>query len=323
MRVGQNPAKSIEQVSQPAAISAAVVVYIPFLSGYYRDSLEVLKLCLGSLRQNADLPLDLMVFDNASCDEVRSYLIQEQKEGNIQYLVLSEKNVGKAGGWNHLFGAAPGEFIAYADSDVYFYPGWLSPKVEALNSLPQAGMITGMPMLTPEEFSTSTVAWAEKQPEIELERGRFFPWEDFWRHAGSLVSEEDKARQFYDENNCLRLTWGGNKYYIGASHFQFVARKKVLQEMLPIPSKRPMGQVRLLDVAINEHGYLRLCTDHWYVQHMGNTLPDDTFFAGKPPSATHGGRPHHSRKGIWQLKPIRRLLQKLYEWSFSILYRNE
>lgn len=320
MRVGQNPAKNMQQVAQPAEITAAVVVYIPFLSGYYQQSLDVLKLCLGSLRQNADLPLDLMVFDNASCAEVRQYLREEQQAGHIQYLVLSEKNVGKAGAWNHMFGAAPGKYVAYADSDVYFYTGWLSAGVKVLEDFPQAGMVTGMPMLTPEEFSTSTLAWAEQQKDVTLERGRFFPWEDYWRHAGSLVEDEGKARKFYDEHDALRLSYKGQSYYIGASHFQFVARKQVLMEVLPIPSERPMGQVRLLDVAVNERGYLRLCTPKWYVQHMGNTVPGEAFFAGEAPVVT-GKRLKAVRKGLWQLGPLRRLLQKLNEWSFARLYR--
>jgi glycosyltransferase involved in cell wall biosynthesis len=320
MRVGQNPAKNMQEVAQPAEITAAVVTYIPFLSGYYQDSLEVLKLCLSSLRDHADLPLDLMVFDNASCTEVRQYLMEEQQAGRLQYLVLSEKNVGKAGAWNHIFGAAPGKYVAYADSDVYFYPGWLTALLKVLEDFPQAGMVTGMPMLTPEEFSTSTVVWAEAQKDVTLERGRFFPWEDFWRHAGSLVEDEAKAREFYEENDALRLNAQGRSYYIGASHFQFVARKQVLQEVLPIPSKRPMGQVRLLDVAINERGYLRLCTEQWHVQHMGNTVPGETFFAGETPAAIDK-HVKAARKGLWQLGSVRRLLQKLNEWSFERLYR--
>jgi glycosyltransferase involved in cell wall biosynthesis len=319
MRVGQNPAKSMQDVPQPEKITVAVVVYIPFLSGYYEHSLDVLKLCLDSLRDNADLPFDLMVFDNASCAEVRDYLAGEQAAGLLQTLVLSEKNIGKAGAWNHLFGAAPGEFIVYADSDVYFYPGWLSPQIKTLEALPQAGMVTGMPMLTPEEFSTSTVKWAEENKDIQLERGQLLPWEDFWRHAGSIGSPEEKARQFYADNEAIRLTQAGQSYYIGASHFQFAARKAVLQEVLPIPSKRPMGQVRLLDIAINDKGYLRLCTGQWHVQHIGNTLPDKAFFAGKAPAPAKQSK---ARRSFWRLGPFRKLAQFLYDRSFAYLYKD-
>ena len=49
MRLGQNPAKSIEHVPQPQPVTVAVVSYIPFLSGYYAEGLAVLKACLESL----------------------------------------------------------------------------------------------------------------------------------------------------------------------------------------------------------------------------------------------------------------------------------
>ena len=126
MRVGQNPAKSIEHVPQPARITLAVVTYIPFLHGYYEQSLDVLKASLGSVWQNTPKPYDLLVFDNASCTEVRNFLQEAQQKGHIQYLVLSDRNIGKGGAWNLIFQGAPGEILAYSDSDVYFYPGWLA-----------------------------------------------------------------------------------------------------------------------------------------------------------------------------------------------------
>ncbi len=49
MRVGQNPARFVEKVAQPAEITVAVVNCIPFLSGYYEQSLEVLKVVVDSL----------------------------------------------------------------------------------------------------------------------------------------------------------------------------------------------------------------------------------------------------------------------------------
>jgi len=123
MRVGQNPAKSIESVPQPQRITVAVVSYIPFLSGFYAQSLEVLKACLNSLWDTTGQAYDLMVFDNASSPEVQEYLVDAQRQGLIQYLVFSDKNVGKGGAWNFIFQAAPGEIIAYSDSDVRFAPG--------------------------------------------------------------------------------------------------------------------------------------------------------------------------------------------------------
>lgn len=321
MRIGQNPAKSMQDVVQPAPVTVAVVTYIPLLGGYYEQSLDVLKLCLGSILKNTKMDFDLMVFDNASCPEVKDYLLTLQKHGKIQYLILSEKNVGKAGAWNAMFGAAPGKFIAFSDSDVYHYEGWLKPQVKVLQDFSKVGMVTGMPMMTPEKFSTATVVWAEK--EGVLERGYDFSWDEFWRHAQSLGGHEEKARQFMADNDSLRITKNGKHYFVGASHFQFVARKSVLQEMMPIPSNRPMGQVRLLDEAINKAGYLRLCLDKWYVQHMGNTIPKKGFLLEEDLLENSSVVVKQNKKyKFWQNKIVRKIMQKIYDFSFEVLYKN-
>jgi len=319
MRVGQNPAKFVDEVPQPAQVTAAVISYIPFMEGYYAQSLEVLKACLTSLREHADMALDLMVFDNASCAEVQEYLLGEQAAGRIQYLILSEQNLGKGGAWNAIFGAAPGKYIAYADSDVYFYPGWLSPQIKALETFPQVGMVTGMPILTPIQYSMATVDWAEKMKDVRLSKGQLISWEDFWFHASSLGDDEERARAFYAENEAHAITFKGKTYYIGSSHFQFVARKEALQSITPIPFTRPMGEVRQLDALINEKGYLRLCTSERYVRHMGNTLPEEmkSLVEGDRPVKRKAGR----RKGLSGFGPVRRFLQWVHQWSFDVLYR--
>lgn len=323
MRIGQNPAKSIEQVAQPQRITIALVNHIPFTEGYYAQSLDVLKLCLESIRNNADLPFDLLVFDNASCEEVRRFLYQSREEGKIQYLILSDRNIGKSGAWNVIFNAAPGDIIAYSDNDVYFYPGWLSYLVSVLELSTDIGMVTGMPLLNPEIYFTSTLEWAADHPDVQLERGYLLPWDDYWRHAGTLGGSEAKARKFYEENDSFRISLQGRDFYLGAGHFQFVAPKNVLQQTLPLPSDRPMGQVRALDEAINKMGYLRLSTPDWWVQHLGNNL------VGWQPIHTTDKRQttisisaKTSKASFWKWKPVRSLLLRIYDTTFNLLYKS-
>src|SRR3970282_2790139 len=94
MRKGQNPAKFVKDVPRPGRITAALLNYTPFLSGFYAETLDVLKVCLDSMRKTPGLPFDLLVFDNGSCAEVRDFLISEKEAGPIQSLILSEKHVG-------------------------------------------------------------------------------------------------------------------------------------------------------------------------------------------------------------------------------------
>lgn len=322
MRVGQNPIKTVESIAPPAKVTVVVVSYIPFLSGYYQHSLEVLRLCLSSLQANTAGEYDLMVFDNGSCAEVREFLLAEQASKRIQYLTLSERNLGKPAAWNSALLAAPGEFVAYADSDVYFHTGWLQASIAALDAFPQAGMVTAMPMLIPEKYSTHTIEWAERQADLQVQRGALLPWDDFWRHARSLGDSEDKAREFYEANPAIRVTRDSQAYFVGAAHFQFTARKSALKQVLPIPADRPMGRVRLLDEAMNAAGYLRFCTAEWYVQHLGNAVPVAEDLVIKSTDLL----PKKTSKrtsGIWSWRPIRKILQWLYGWSFDRLHRGE
>jgi hypothetical protein len=322
MRVGQNPAKSIDQVARPADITVAIVTYIPYLGGYYAESLDVLKACLGSLWEHTDLPYDLLVFDNASCPEVHAYLSDAQQQGKIQFLVTSEHNIGKGGAWNLIFGGAPGRIIAYADSDIYFYPGWLSALVQALESMPQVGMVTGMPLWSPLEYSQSTLRWAESNPEARLERGDLLPWEDYWRHLRSLGYDEESSRGYYASHEYTCVHYRTQRYYVGAGHFQFVARREVLQTALPIPSERPMGQVRSLDIALDKNGYLRLSTPQWWVQHLGNTLQGFEAGTGPKPAVQKQRGRRNGKGGLWSWKPAHRLLTWINDKTFKILYRS-
>jgi hypothetical protein len=313
MRVGQNPAKFIDHVVQPQKITVAVVTYIPFLGGYYTQSLDVLKACLDSLWRNSDLPFDLLVFDNASCPPVRAYLNEMAQAGRIQYLVLSDKNIGKGGAWNMIFAAAPGEVIAYADSDIYFNPGWLSTSLQILEAFPEAGMVTARPLRTPEKYYTSSLEWARQQPEVALENGQYVPWEVYREHVASLGTSDEQARQWFESRSDWRVTRHGVSALISAAHFQFTARKSTLQEFLPFEMDRPMGQVRSLDEMMNARGYLRLAACQPLVKHLGNRL--DPALAGKAPVSAP-----QAEGGFWQIPWIRQGLLKLYDRIFKIYY---
>ena len=315
MRLGQNPAKSIEHVPQAALVTVAIVTYIPFLSGYYAESLEVLKVCLGSVIQNTIQPFDLLVFDNASCPEVRNYLQSEQDAGHIQYLILAGQNYGKGGAWNFIFQGAPGEFIAYADSDIQFSPGWLERSLEILHAYPQAGMVSARPLRTPAALYSSTLEWAAEQAgqaaDVLIEQGSFIPWEVYREHVLSLGTSEEQAHEWYASRQDTRLTHQGVQALIGAAHFQFTVRKSVIQAFLPFRMDRPMGQVRALDDQMNAAGWLRLATCEPLVRHLGNTLPNEQKTEQTQLAI---------RRRIWDQPALRRFLLRIYDAIFRLYY---
>ena len=316
MRKGQNPAKSVDQVVKPQRITVALLNYIPFLSGFYAEALDVLKASLSSMRTDAGLPFDLLVFDNGSCDEVRDFLAAEKSAGRIQYLLLSEKNMGKGGAWNIIFAGSPGEIISYTDSDVLFYPKWLSRSVEILETFPDVGMVTGRPFRTNADLYQATLDWARRDGSVKLESGQFIPWETFWEFNRSLGQEESTNRELYAASLDWRITYKGLTAFVGASHWQFTAYKSALQQFIPFDMDKPMGQVRQLDQRLNSSGLLRLMVSDPLTMNLSNTVDFVKGDIAKPNASTRISGIKH----FVNLPLVKKILLAIYDQIFKWYY---
>lgn len=346
-RVGINPARGKLSNYRPARVTVAMITYIPDLSGYFEQRLEVLKLVLASLHAHTSLPHDLLVFDNGSCPQVIAYLQNLKDAGQVNYLLLSRQNIGKIGALRILFSAAPGEIIAYSDDDIFFYPGWLEAQLELLEAFPQAGMVSGLAVRNAANHARQSLdrlaatANAGDLPGLTTELQRRIPdeWESDWAvstgrdlqaHLQATREHLDLVFRLEDKNRQQPLEAIGS-----ANHFQFIGTKTILLQALPSEwSGKLMGHMLELDEAVDQLGCLRLSTVQRHTRHLGNALSQEVLAEAQALGLQISDLKSHpagnpqpyltaNRKKHWLLRipGSRRVLSYLYKRLFDILFR--
>ncbi len=257
-------------------ITAAVVTFLPDEVGYFQARLDAIRLSLTSLVKHADLPLDLLVFDNASCRKLTDYLHELKDAGVIRFLILSAENVGLSGAYPIVARAAPGEIVALANDDVFYFPNWLSPQVQVLDSLPDAGLVSGA-YLRGTHPRIARLA-LEKGLRVETVPAPDEWLEEFCRDA-SYPSPEAYMRgqewQGWTDRDDRMISLGGVRCYAGGVCWQAVFRKETLRELVPTDDHTDHGFPGFdgyFHAEIVRRGYLRASTTERLVRHIGNVI---------------------------------------------------
>jgi GT2 family glycosyltransferase/glycosyltransferase involved in cell wall biosynthesis len=98
------------------------------------------RACLDSLRSSlpTDLTFEIIIVDDASTDETRSFL----KELAPPHAVLrNEQNQGYAVSNNRAARIARGRFLALLNNDLVLQPGWLEPMLAAFGAVSRPGVV--------------------------------------------------------------------------------------------------------------------------------------------------------------------------------------
>jgi hypothetical protein len=183
--------------------------------------------------------------------------------------------------------------------------------VKVLDTYPNVGMLTSRPYHSIPDLYTACLEWAQGNPDVKVETGRLINSEWMREFLLSLSRTEEEMLEDISQVD-VKLTYRGVSTFCGASHWQFLAWKKVLQEFLPIDLSKPLGQVLRLDKMVNERGYLRLMTDQPYVMNLSNSveLPNTASPAAEPQT--------HQR--LWDFPLIKSPLMRLYHAIFRLYY---
>jgi hypothetical protein len=342
MRVGKNPYKHKTGKFTPAKVGIVSLTYIPFLDGYFQNSLEVLKIHLESLLLTKTEDCNLLVFDNGSCQEVTEFLQAEQLRGSIDWLVLSNHNLSKVGAINWAFSVLENEYLAYTDSDILFRPGWVEKSLAIFDQYEQAGIVAVQPPffdLLKEEFLSLQNIQADDRFQVEEAQPEPRWIEEYCRGVG--LPEEKWAH--YQEKRLFRVSakTGGIPAWIGATHAQFMVRQELGKSMLPLPvtGRLMPGDAREINRKPEELGFWQLSTIDSYFYHIGNSLNQQVLQEiallrkEKSPQAGDGQMQRSSETGrglkggiikllAWLMEKIpwlRKIFTRLYGFLFKLV----
>ena len=338
-RVGQNPLKWIGINKKPEKITIVTIVYIPDLSGFWKNSLDTLKLFINSLHENTNQPFDLMVLDNGSCDIVKEYLLDCQNNNKIQFLTFYKYNLRKLGGMNLLFNNAPGEIVSFVDSDVYFLEGWLDATLEILKVFPLSGMVSAIPTIDKSiENYESTYNGIKKEKDITIRRSNnLIPEEYVIAHQLSLGKEKTAYMSNINNRIDTKIIRDNVTAYICAQDFQFTTTKDVIKKVLPLEVRHKKEYYDpiyspVFESKVNELGFWRLSTEKYLIHHIGNSLENlDDELALLKQNINKNKLTFYKKNAVKKYsifkrlilnKYVRKVLKFFYSKLYNLLYNN-
>ncbi len=110
-----------------------IAVIIPHYNG-----VEILRDCLRSLYDSTQLPLEVILVDNASTDESVKMVRAEFPAVSI---LSQTQNLGFAGGCNAGIRATQAPFILILNNDTIHQPGWLDLLLKKIKSQPELAAV--------------------------------------------------------------------------------------------------------------------------------------------------------------------------------------
>lgn len=273
MRTGINPAKLDSQISVNYHHRIIIPVFIPELSGYFENLMEVYRLCIESANLTQHKRSAITVVDNGSCLKVKEWLRQLQDKGVIETLITHQSNVGKI---DAIMGAARGcrePLITLSDSDILFRNGWQEEVESVFKAFPKAGSVAPFPIARHMYYHSSST-------QKDVVKGNL-------KFAFKKTKEHDLIKEVYDSygwnyeptyDGLLPVVQkNGKEAVMGSGHQVFTIRRELFFSMPLNPSYIKIGagsELNWIDAPINELGAWRLSTLQTWVHHMGNKLTE-------------------------------------------------
>ena len=275
MRIGFNPAKENKEITIDNYHRIIVPVYIPHFEGYFKESLEVFKLCIESLLLTIHDKTRITIYNNNCHQDVKNYIDEKFQESHlIDQVFHSKENLGKI---NAILAASKGNLeplITITDADVLFKQNWQKAVEELFIAFPQAGMISPVP------GSKALTSYTANNWAYSIFKGKLY-FDDVIDKEALIKFDYSLGNQkkLYDPIHLKKVLVLKNKKnkaeaVMGCGHFVATMRREVFDKGTSEPAfvKIQNGvETKFIDLPNENLGFLRLASKDNYAYHMGNT----------------------------------------------------
>jgi len=269
MRIGNNPQKDLV-LSNPDYLHQIIIpIYIPNQEDYFKESLEILKVCLNSIFQTTHNKTFISIVNNGSCLEVKSYLEELFFNRKIHELIHTE-NIGKL---NAVIKGLVGnniELVTITDADVLFLSGWQEETSKIFDKIPKAGVVG----LTPQFKTYSSYSSNFIFDNLFSSKLRFIPVLDseaIIRFYDSIGWERNYNQNYLQYNLAYQLN--SLNVLVGSGHYVATYKKDMFEEITSFLGYKLGGDSETyLDKIQFKKDYWRFTTQQNFAFHMGNTL---------------------------------------------------
>lgn len=273
MRIGMNPQKEEGKIEMKSFHRIILVIYIPNEEGFYKNSLDVFKLCLDSLIVTINSRALITVVNNGSYAKVSKFLEKYLKDKKIDTLITHNANIGKI---DAQIGAARGareKYITLSDTDILFVKGWQENVEKVFEKFENVGSVSPIPVRHAIYYGTSSVLKS-----IVLNKNKFkeIPIADNFNNYNRYLESIN-----WDLETNQNVKWpvvenNGFEAVIGSGHQILTIDRDILFTTVPSnPSLILVGnnsEFKYIDEPIDKSGKLRLSTFNNFAFHMGNTI---------------------------------------------------
>lgn len=275
MRIGMNPQKQENKITLHTNHRIIVVVYIPELTGYYQNILQVFQLCLESIIATKNNQCAITVVNNASCKEVFDFLDDGFRNEKIDCVIHHKENIGKI---DAIIGAARGSrepLITMTDVDILFKEGWQENIENIFAKIKNVGSVSPIPVRKSLNYGTGSTLRKILFHKVKF---RLAPIPENFEDYNKYLQSINWTQEISNDKLWPVVEKNGVKAILGSGHQVLTVRREILFKTVPIsPSLIRVGghsEFDYVDEPINKAGGMRLATYTNFAYHMGNTVED-------------------------------------------------